>query len=129
MKGLLVDVSVVKMEDRFRFLRTDLQKKLIALVVAMGLRCRIENGYLCTAEADELVVEDLRSAIRTSVFEEWHLWRGGAATNPALYDRNIEYMKTNKIAFDEEDDNGVRWFLLSKRSNPYEWGLENFVTR
>jgi hypothetical protein len=117
------------MDDRFRFLRIDLQEKLIALVVALGLNHRIENGYLCTSEIDELVVEDLRSAVRTSVFEEWHLWRGGSAKNSALYHCYIAYMNNQAIDFVEEDDNGARWFLLSRKSDPYSWGVDAFVGR
>ncbi len=74
-----------------------------------------------------MVVEDLRSAVRTSVFEEWHLWRGGSAREPALYYRYLAYMAEHGIAFIEENDNGSRWFLLSRQSNPYEWGVELFV--
>src|SRR5438067_272615 len=112
------------MDDRFRFLRDDLQQKLIALVAAMGLSYRIEDEYLCTAEKDQYVVEDLRSAVRTSVFEEWHLWRGGSAKEPSLYDRYRAYMAEHGISYVEEDDNGSRWFLLARESNPYEWGVE-----
>ena len=108
------------MDDRFRFVRIDLQRELVALVVAMGLKYRIEDGYLCTTEQDELVVEDLRSAVRTSVFEDWHLWRGGVAKDPALYHRYVAYMTEHGIEFVEEDDNGSQWFLSSRKSDPYE---------
>jgi hypothetical protein len=115
------------MDDWFRFLRDDLQQKLVALVAAMGLEYRIEDGCLCTSERDKYVVEDLRSAVRTSVFDDWHLWRGGAAKDPSLYDRYRAYMAEHGIRYVEEDDNGSRWFLLGKQDDPYEWGIEVFV--
>jgi hypothetical protein len=115
------------MDDKFCFLRDDLQQKLVALVAAMGLQYRIEDGFLCTSEKDQLVVEDIRSAVRTSVFDEWHLWRGGAGKDPALYQRYRAYMTEHSIQFVEENDNGSRWFLLSRQDDPYGWGVEVFV--
>jgi hypothetical protein len=112
------------LNDRFRFFRDDLQQKLIALVRAMGLEYFIEDSHLCTKESDELVVEDLRSAVRTSVFPEWHCWRGGAGKDPGLYDRYRTYMVEHGIEFVEEDDNGRRSFLLSMRTDPKHWGIE-----
>lgn len=67
----------------------------------MGLVYRIEADYLCTAKHDEMVVEDLRSAVRSSVFEEWHLWRAGSARELALYHRYLAYMAEHGIAFIE----------------------------
>ena len=93
----------------------------------MGLEYRIEGARLCTQERDELVVEDLRSAVRTSVFEEWHLWRGTPAREPGLYERYRSYMVAHGIPYVEEEDNGARWFLLRKQDSPYEWGVEKFV--
>jgi len=116
------------MGDRFRFLRDDLQQKLIALVAAIGLDYWIEDALLCTLEKDDRVVEDLRSAVRSSVFDDWHLWRGTAAKNLSLYERYRSYMAEHSIPYVEEEDNGARWFLLRKQDNPYEWGIERFVT-
>jgi hypothetical protein len=115
------------MNDCFQFLRADLQQKLIALVVAMGLEYWIEDGRLCTHERDRFVVEDLRSAIRTSVFEDWHLFRGTSAKNPVLYNRYRAYIIERGIPFVEEEDNGSRWFLLRKVDDPYKWGVEAFA--
>jgi len=115
------------MTDRFRFLRDDLQRRLLRLVAAMELEHREVDGYLCTRERDQYIVEDLRSAVRSSVFDDWHLWRGGAAKAPALHEQYRAYMEAHQIPYVEEDDNGSRWFLLSRSSDPYSWGVEPFV--
>jgi len=115
------------MGDRFRFRRDDLQKKLVALVAAMGLEYRIESGFLCTHDRDQYIVEDLRSAVRTSVFDDWHLWRGGVAKDQRLYARYQSYMVKHDIPYVEEEDNGAKWFLLRKQDDPYKWGVEEFV--
>jgi len=112
--------------DRFRFLRDDLQQKLLDLVIAMNLDHQIEDGLLCTREKDEMTVEDLRSAVRSTLFDDWHLWRGTAAKNPQMYGQYCAYMNEHDIRYVEEQDNGSRWFQLSKDDDPYRWGVEEF---
>jgi hypothetical protein len=61
------------------------------------------------------------------VFDDWHLWRGGAAKDPSLYDRYRSYMAQHGISYVEEEENDSRWFLLPRQQNPYGWGIEKFV--
>src|SRR5690349_5854789 len=92
----------------------------------MGLEHRVEGGFLWTRDEDWFVVEDLRSAVRSSVFDEWHLWRGSGGTDPSLYERYRAYMAEHGIPYAEEEDNGARWFILRRQDDAYQWGVEDF---
>jgi hypothetical protein len=110
-----------------RFHDAALQRKLIAVTAALGVEHWLEDGFLCTHERDDDAVSCLRDAVRCSVFPDWHQWRGGGAKDPSLYDRYREYMAAHGVRYIEIEEDGARWFLLSKNDNPYTWGVEEFV--
>lgn len=112
------------LNDAFRFLHRDLQDKLIRLVRAMGLDYEVEDGHVRTRDDDWAVVEDLRSAVRSSVFTEWQTWRGQAGLDSETRARYRTYMEENGIRYLEEEENGTHWFVLSQQQDPAAWGVE-----
>ena len=115
------------MPERMRFHDDAMQQKLVAATAALGIEHWVEDGYLCIHERDDEVVSCLREAVRCTLFPDWHQWRGGAAKDPALYERYREYMAEHGVRYVEEEEYGGRWFLLSKSDDPYTWGVEKFV--
>lgn len=113
--------------ERFRFHDETLQTKLIAVTTALGIEHWNEDGFLCTRERDSDAVECLRDAVRCSLFPEWHQWRGRGAADAGLYARYREYMAAHGIRYVEVEEDGNRWFLLSRSDDPYSWGVEKFI--
>jgi hypothetical protein len=112
-----------------RFHDDAMQRKLIAATAALRIEHWVEDGYLCTHERDDDAVSCLRDAVRSTVFPnwDWHQWRGTAAKDPSLYERYRQYMVAHGVRYVEEEEDGARWFLLSKSDDPYTWGVEQFV--
>ena len=112
------------LNDAFCFLDRDLQGKLVKLVRAMGLDYEVEDGHVRTRDEDWSVVEDLRSAVRSSVFEEWQLWRGNAGLDAETRGKYRAYMDERAIPYFEEEENGTHWFIFHAREDPASWGVE-----
>jgi hypothetical protein len=112
------------LNDAFRFLHRDLQDKLIRLVRAMGLDYEVEDGHVRTRDDDWAVVEDLRCAVRSSVFSEWQTWRGQAGLDSETRARYRVFMEEKGIRYLEEEENGTHWFVLSLQEDPAAWGVE-----
>jgi hypothetical protein len=115
------------MADRLRFHDDSLQQKMVAVTAALGIEHWMEDGVLCAHERDSEAVSCLRDAVQCSLFPEWHQWRGGAAKNASLYSRYREYMAAHGVRYVEVEEDGSRWFLLSRDDDPYSWGVEDFV--
>jgi hypothetical protein len=117
------------MADRLRFHDESLQRKIVAVTAALGVEHWVEDGFLCTYERDGEAVSCLRDAVRCWVFPDLQQWRGGAAKDPSLDSRYREYMAAHGIRYVEVEEDGARWFLLSRDDDPCSWGIEEFVRR
>jgi hypothetical protein len=115
------------MVDRIRFHDETIQRRLVGVTAALGIEHWLEDGFLCTHERDSDAVSCLRDAVRYSLFPDWHQWRGGGAKDPSLYGGYREYMAAHRVRYVEVEEDGARWFLLSRRDDPYSWGVEDFV--
>jgi|GEM_PF-2726217 hypothetical protein len=113
------------LNDVFRFLDSELQGRLVKLVRAMGLDYEVEDGHVRTRDEDWSVVEDLRAAVRSSVFDEWQVWRGRDGLGAETRARYRAYMKEHEIRYFEEEENGTHWFVFRAAEDPYQWGVED----
>ena len=118
---------------RFKFIRSDMQQKLEGLLQVMGVVHSVDqDGFVVTDEADALLLDDLASAVRTSVFPSWCTFcttTDEGMIDAELRQESIKYLNENGIGFAEEIDDEHHWFLLREGTEIPESIYEEAVRR
>lgn len=107
----------------FRFGDEMLNHKLAKLLRdrASGKYTIDKAGFISYSHEDEdLIANDLISAIRAHVFPSWQV----IAFPPEWETSYRKYMLEHKIPFQEETRDGERRFLIQRARQPYRWVLE-----
>jgi len=107
----------------FKFVDESLNQQLLTLLKKGKIQHDVDKqGLIFYSPEDEEVVEnDLISAIRDKVFPSWQV-----VTCPREWITQYKnYMIRNKIPFQEELSNGELWFLLPRKYRPHRWKLED----
>ena len=106
----------------FRFVDDELNQKLIARATTSGIPHQVgPDGTLrYAAENDDAIEERVIRPVREEVFPRWQM----LSCPPAWAGRYRQYMKHNRLPFQEERIDDQTSFLIPRDLDPHRWNLE-----
>jgi hypothetical protein len=106
----------------FRFVDDELNQKLIDRATSSGIPHEIgPDGTLrFSAENDEVIEERVIRPVREEVFPRWQM----LSCPPEWAGRYRQYMRHNRLPFQEERIDNEISFLIPRDLDPHRWNLE-----